>query len=92
MVETVCTEMIGRKSTTFLHKSLLVGWLQAQASRAAHTELCWECQGPECDFAECNVICGKGLGDSGDRERERATWLHLGCIQLANTMDALLKK
>lgn len=83
--------MIGRKSTTFLHKSLLVGWLQVQASRAALTELCWVCQGPECDFAECNVICAKGLGDSGDREREGGNFAPSGVYSAGQCYGCFIK-
>jgi len=38
VVETVCTEMIGRKSAPFPHESLLMGLLELQTSTAALAE------------------------------------------------------
>lgn len=59
--------MIGRKSTTFLCKSLLVGLLQLKLARLlslSHAGL------TKCDFADCNVICSKSMGDGSDTEQE----------------------
>lgn len=92
VVETACTEMIGRKSAPFPHKSLLVGLLQLKTSAAALTEPCRVRRGPERDFAGCNVICGKGSGDWKKKEGEGETSLDSGFIQLTSVLDALLKR
>lgn len=90
VAETVCTEMIGRKSAPFLHPGLLVGLVQWKTSTAALTEPSRGHQGLECDFAGCNVICGEGWGDWHKREGAGGTLLDLGFIQLTSILDALI--
>lgn len=91
VAETVCTEMIGRKSAPFPHPGLLVGLLQWKTSTAALTEPSRGHQGPECDFAGCNVICGEGWVTDMRGEGVGGTLLDLGFIQLTNILDALIE-